>query len=225
MRCFTTTALGVFVTALALTGCAGHAEPANTSTSGSAHQEGGTVAPALLSSIALSKRLLDESDLGEGYVRMPDQPKRHDDVTVTGCPALAQLGDEAATGGGLTFPRQAKASFTYAGGNSSLDLSEELYSDSEAKLSDGMSRVFEAMTSCPTYQLLVGGSPITVTTQTATAPRLGDERWSQLLTFTTGGRSTVVKQTAVRTGTVVVTVAGSPALVDAHLARAVDKAG
>lgn len=55
-------------------------------------------------------------------------------------------------------------------------------------------------------------------------PKLGEERWSQLLTFTAGGRSSVVKQTAVRTETVVVVVSGSAALVDVHVAKAVDKA-
>ncbi|MFG2887836.1 hypothetical protein ACGFYV_37140 [Streptomyces sp. NPDC048297] len=56
------------------------------------------------------------------------------------------------------------------------------------------------------------------------APRLGDERWSLLLTFTTGGRGSVMKQTAVRTGTVVVVVSGSPSLVDAHMRKACSKA-
>jgi hypothetical protein len=72
--------------------------------------------------------------------------------------------------------------------------------------------------------VLVGNTSITVTTQELPAPKLGDERWSQLLTFTAGGRSSVVKQTAVRTGTVVVVVSGNAALVDAQLAKAVDKA-
>ncbi|ELS55187.1 hypothetical protein [Streptomyces viridochromogenes] len=42
--------------------------------------------------------------------------------------------------------------------------------------------------------------------------RLGNEQWSQLLTFTARGRSSIVKQTAVRTGTVVVVVSGGPSL-------------
>ncbi|MFJ6884036.1 hypothetical protein ACIQRC_04255 [Streptomyces californicus] len=52
---------------------------------------------------------------------------------------------------------------------------------------------------------------------------MGDEQWSQLLTLSSGGRSSIVKQMAVRTGTVVVVVSGSLGLVDAHLAKAVDK--
>ncbi|MFR0363346.1 hypothetical protein [Streptomyces sp. MCC20] len=87
-----------------------------------------------------------------------------------------------------------------------------------------MDRIFEAITSCPTYQVLAGSTPVTVTTQKVFVARVGDEHWSQLLTFTAGGRSSIVKQTAVRTGTVVVVVSGSPALVDAHMRKAVAKA-
>ncbi|MBC2878099.1 MULTISPECIES: hypothetical protein [Streptomyces] len=53
------------------------------------------------------------------------------------------------------------------------------------------------MTSCPTYQVVVGNAPIAMTTQKAPAPKLGDEQWSQILTFTVDGRATMVKQTAV----------------------------
>ncbi|MGW3660890.1 hypothetical protein ACWD6R_36910 [Streptomyces sp. NPDC005151] len=49
-----------------------------------------------MSSAALAKRLLDEHDLGEGYSRKPESTKRHDDVTVIGRPALAELGEAAA---------------------------------------------------------------------------------------------------------------------------------
>jgi hypothetical protein len=80
------------------------------------------------------------------------------------------------------------------------------------------------MLSCPSYQLASGSTVIDIGTEESTAPDLGDEQWSQLLTFTTDGRSTVVKQTAVRIGAVIVVVAGSAALVDAHLEKAVAKA-
>ncbi|TQE35938.1 hypothetical protein [Streptomyces ipomoeae] len=63
-----------------------------------------------------------------------------------------------------------------------------------------------------------------VTTQKVLVARLGDEQWSQLLTFAAGGRSSIVKHTAVRTGTVVVVASGSPGLVDAHVRKAVAKA-
>ena len=77
---------------------------------------------------------------------MPQRTVAHDDVTVIGCPALAKLGGDVATGASLAFPRKAKASFTYAGGSSS-ELTEELYSDTEDKISRSVGRIFEAMTS------------------------------------------------------------------------------
>ncbi|MEV6480355.1 hypothetical protein [Streptomyces sp. NPDC051576] len=45
-----------------------------------------------------------------------------------------------------------------------------------------------------------------------------------MLTFTVSGRSSVVKQTAVRPGTVVVVLSGSSALVDALVEKALDRA-
>ncbi|MEV0577179.1 hypothetical protein [Streptomyces sp. NPDC050392] len=177
----------------------------------------------LLSSVALATRLLNESDLGRGYLRKPEHPAQHDDVTVIGCPALSKLGGDAATGGMLSFPRKAKAAFTYGG--SSSEVSEELYSDSAEKLSHDIGRIFESMTGCPTYQVLAGGTPIEMASQKLPAPHgLGYEQWSQLLTFSTGGRSTVVKQTAIREGSLLLIVSGSPALVDRHLDKALDKA-
>ncbi|MGW5868317.1 hypothetical protein ACWFRJ_39930 [Streptomyces sp. NPDC055239] len=176
-----------------------------------------------LTSAALETRLLDQSDLGSGYLRKPERPAaQHDDVTVIGCPALNKLGGDAATGGTLTFPRKAKADFTY--GDSSSEISEELYSDSANKLSDGIGRIFDAMTGCPTYQVVAGGTAIDMASQKLPAPHgLGDEQWSQLLTFTAGGRSTVVKQTAIRDGSMLLILSGSPALVDRHLDKALAK--
>ncbi|MGW0711755.1 hypothetical protein ACWD4G_38355 [Streptomyces sp. NPDC002643] len=225
MRLSTTTALGLSaLTILALAGCSTRTEPATTATSTSsstpAHQDGTAEASAPLSSAELKTRLLSESDLGEGYTRTPQPTVRHDDVTVIGCPALAELGGDTATGTSLSFPRKAKASFTYAGSSSS-ELSEELYSDSAAKLSQSIGTVFDAMLSCPTYQVVSGSTVIDMGTTKTSAPQLGDERWSQLLTYSAGGQSSVVKQTAIRTGNVMVIVSGSPALVDAHLADAV----
>ncbi|MCX5238964.1 hypothetical protein OG824_27555 [Streptomyces prunicolor] len=226
MRLSTTTALGLSaLTILALTGCSGSTEPTTTSTMSStpAHQSGNAAkASAPLSSAELSERLLNESDLGEGYTLKPQHAVRHDDVTVLGCPALAKLGGDTATGGSLSFPRKAKASFTYAG--SSSEMSEELYSDTAAKLSKGIGMVFDAMVSCPTYQVVSGSTVIDMGTTKASAPELGDEQWSQLLTYSAGGQRSVVKQTAIRTGKVLVIVSGSPALVDAHLADAVQAA-
>ncbi|MEU7202851.1 hypothetical protein [Streptomyces sp. NPDC045470] len=74
------------------------------------------------------------SDLGTGYARKPQRPDQHDDVTVIGCPALNDLGGDAAVGGSLNFSLHAKVTFTYGSGS---EVSEELYSDSAGKLSNG----------------------------------------------------------------------------------------
>jgi hypothetical protein len=222
-----TAALGLTaVTVLAVPACStGTRTNPETVSSGQAGKPSGTGQNAApLSSAALKTRLLDESDLGSGYLREPEPALRHDDVTVVGCPALSKLGGDAATGGPLTFPRTAKTTFAY-GGSSNSQVSEELYSDSAEKLSDGVGRIFDAMTGCPAYQVVAGGAAIDVASQKLTAPRrLGDEQWSQLLTFSTGGQSTMVKQTAIRAGSVLVIVSGSPALVDRHLDKALAKA-
>ncbi|MEU9155039.1 hypothetical protein AB0D59_31900 [Streptomyces sp. NPDC048417] len=216
-----TTALGITAALLALPAC-------STDTTGTKHQTSssssrtGKPSGAVQNPAALGSRLLDQSDLGSGYLPKPERPAQHDDVTVIGCPALSELGGDAATGGTLAFPHKAKADFTY--GNSSSEISEELYSDSPNKLSDGIDRIFDAMTGCPTYQVVAGGTPVDVTSQKLPVPHRGDEEWSQLLTFLAEGRSTVVKQTAIRDGSLLLVVSGSPALVDRHLDKALAKA-
>ncbi|MFD9069820.1 hypothetical protein [Streptomyces lasiicapitis] len=227
MRRYTTTALGLgaVFTVLALTGCSRSTVPADASAASTtpAHRDGSTPAASTpLSSAQLNKRLLIESDLGEGYNRKPETVRRNDDVTVVGCPALERLGSDAATGSGLDFTRKAKASFTYTGSNS--EVSEELYSDSAAALSRGIGKVFDAMLSCPSYQVASGSTVVDMGTEMSAAPDLGDEQWSQLLTFSADGQPSVIKQTAVRTGNILVIVSGSPGLVDAHLDKALDKA-
>lgn len=220
----TTTALGITAALLAVPACSTGTEPDTAPSTHVRKPADAAQRAALLSPAALETRLLDESDLGSGYLRKPERPAQHDDVTVIGCPALSELGGGAATGGALTFPRKAKASFTYAGSSSS-EISEELYSDSANKLSDGIGRIFDAMTGCPTYQVVAGGTAIDMASQKLPAPhQLGDEQWSQLLTFSAGGRSTVVKQTAIRDGSLLLIVSGSPALVDRHLEKALAKA-
>ncbi|MFD6434544.1 hypothetical protein [Streptomyces venezuelae] len=214
-----TTILGITAALLAVPACSTDtAPPARTEKPADAPRQA-----APLSSATLETRLLDESDLGAGYLSRPERPAQHDDVTVIGCPALSELGGDAATGGTLSFPRQAKADFTYGG--SSSEISEELYSAGATKLSHGIGRIFDAMTGCPTYQVVSGDTSIDVASQKLPAPRgLGDEQWSQLLTFSTAGRSTVVKQTAIRDGSLLLIVSGSPALVDRHLDKALTKA-
>ncbi|TWV58542.1 hypothetical protein FRZ03_00470 [Streptomyces misionensis] len=220
-----TTALGITAVLLALPACSTDTTATKhqtSSSSGTGKPSGAVQNPVALSSDALGARLLDPRDLGSGYLPKPERPAQHDGVTVIGCPALNELGSDAATGGTLAFSHKAKADFTYGG--SSSEISEELYSDSAKKLSDGITRIFNAMIGCPTYQVVAGGTPVGVTSQKLSAPQLGDERWSQLLTFTSGGRSTVVKQTAIRDGSLLLVVSGSLALVDRHLDKALAKA-
>ncbi|MFI1060478.1 hypothetical protein ACH4TC_01130 [Streptomyces spororaveus] len=223
-----TIAIGLTVFAsLAVSGCSG-STPAGTASpledlSGQpkiAASKAGTP----LSSAVLTERLLAEADLGQDYTRKPESAARHDDVTVIGCPALEQLGGDAAGGGGsLDFPNKAKATFVYSGSTGS-EVAEELYSDAAPKLADGTKQIFDAMTGCPAYQVVIGSRPVKITTQKLAAPALGDQAWSQLLTFTAGGQDSIVKQTAVRTGAVLLIVSGSPALVDSHVEKALAKA-
>ncbi|MEW1616059.1 MULTISPECIES: hypothetical protein [unclassified Streptomyces] len=218
-----TTILGITAALLAVPACSTDSVDSQPTTGPAARPGKATSGTTVLSSAALESRLLDEGDLGSGYLRKPERPAQHDDVTVVGCPALNELGGDAAIGGSLSFPRKARVSFTYNG--SSSEVSEELYSDSANKLSEGIGRIFEAMTGCSTYQVVAGGTPINMASQKLSPPRgLGDEQWSQLLTASAAGRSTVVKQTAIRAGSLLLIVSGSPALVDRHLDKALDKA-
>ncbi|MER6556752.1 hypothetical protein ABT300_03145 [Streptomyces sp. NPDC001027] len=220
-----TTVLGITAALLTVSACSTDTTSTkhNHSASAPTGSPADTTQAAPLTSAALETRLLDQSDLGSGYLRKPERLTQHDDVTVNGCPALSELGGDAATGATLTFPRKAKTAFTYGG--SSSEISEELYSDGANKLSDGIGRIFDAMTGCPTYQVVAGGTPIDIASQKLPTPHgLGDEQWSQLLTFSAGGRSTVVKQTAIRDGSLLLIVSGSPALVDRHLDKALTKA-
>lgn len=175
------------ITVLALPACSTNtteAKPVSPPSTQSKKSAGPGRNAAPLSSAALEERLLDVSDLGAGYARKPERPARHDDVTVLGCPALNGLGGDAAMGGSLDFPRRAKVTFTY-GDASDSEVSDELYSDSAGKLSNGTNRIFKAMTGCPKYQVLVGGTTVDIATQKVVSPRVGDERWSQVMTKAT----------------------------------------
>jgi hypothetical protein len=213
MRVLTLAALGVTTALLALPGCSpstapGRA-PATPLATTAPYRDGNNGNGAPLSSATLETRLLTQHDLGDGYIRSPESSTVHDDITVLGCPALRALGGEAATGGSLSFARRAKTGF--ANRSSRAELSEELYSDTADALSAGTNRIFDTMTGCPSYRVLVGGTTIGVSTQELDPPALGDEQWSQLMTFTADGRNTVVKQTAVRVDNVLVVLSGSPA--------------
>ncbi|MFI1652803.1 hypothetical protein ACH4XT_38545 [Streptomyces avidinii] len=177
---------------------------------------------APLSADQLGPRLLDIVDMGSDYRVQPQQDSKHDDIAVVGCPAMEKLGG-AAAGGALDFPTQAKVTFAY-NGSADSEVAEEIYTDTEDKLSSGTRTIFDAMAACPKYQLASGSTPIDVTTQKVTAPERGDERWATVMTLTSGGRTTMIKQVAVRSGTVLVVLSGSPGLVDTHLGKALDKA-
>ncbi|MFG2978854.1 hypothetical protein ACGFYY_38435 [Streptomyces sp. NPDC048331] len=212
-------------TSLALSGCS-KSSPAGSAaivTPAGQPKSGAAAASTPLSSAMLAGRLLTAADLGPDYTLKPETTSRHDDVTVIGCPAMEQLGGDAVAGGTLDFPNKAKATFAYSGGKGS-EVSEELYSDTAPKLSAGTARIFDAMTSCPVYQMVIGSRPVKITTQKLAAPALGEQAWSQMLTFTAGGQDTIIKQTAVRIGSVLLIVSGSPALVDSHAEKALSKA-
>ncbi|MCY0935949.1 hypothetical protein OTB74_17365 [Streptomyces sp. H34-S4] len=220
-----TTGLTVAVS-LAISGCSGSTPSGSASPLGKPSGQtpsGASASSSPLSSSELAGRLLAEADLGQDYTRKPEKTARHDDVTVIGCPSLEQLGGDAAAGGSLDFPNKATATFLYSGSTGS-EISEELYSDTAPKLTDGTKRIFDAMTGCPVYQVVIGSKPVKISTQKLAAPALGDEAWSQLLTFTAGGQDSIVKQTAVRTGAVLLVVSGAPALVDSHVEKALAKA-
>jgi hypothetical protein len=223
----TATALSLLALSACSTNSSSTTESSPAPSAAAPKRDEGSGSVTVLSSEHLRGRLPTTEDLGEGYAPKPQRDDRRgpgrDDVTVNGCPALERLGGEAGAGGSLDFPRRAKAAFTYTGSHDA-ELSVELYSDTVARLSASTGRIFEAMTECPVYQVVIGSTPVKVGTQKVPAPGLGDEQWSQLLTFTTGGRESIVKQTAVRTGAVLVVVSGSPALVDTHIERALAKA-
>ncbi|MCY0931513.1 hypothetical protein OTB20_36090 [Streptomyces sp. H27-H1] len=214
------TALG----ALLLTGCAETAAPSAPASSSQAPAKSGgkSAAPSkALTSAELGPRLLDLIDLGSDYRVKPESTSKNDDMAVVGCPALEALGS-GPSDGSLDFPNQAKVSFAYASKDS--DLSEEVYSDTEDKISSRSQEIFTAMGSCPKYQMVSGSTPIDVTVQKVTAPQRGDEQWGHILTLTAGGRPSVMKQIAVRSGNVLIVLSGSPALVDAHVDKALAKA-
>lgn len=79
------------------------------------------------------------------------------------------------------------------------------------------------MLSCPSYQVTSGSTVVDMGTEKTFTPDLGDEQWSQLLTYSASRQRSVVKQTAIRTGNILVIVSGSTGLVDAHLDKALAK--
>lgn len=112
----------LFLSALAVFpvgGCSTSGVPSNHVASSATALSGNASLSVLLSLAALTKRLLNKGDLGEGYPRTPPRRATQDAVAVIGCPALERLGADAATGAGLDFFRKARASFAYSGGGGS----------------------------------------------------------------------------------------------------------
>ncbi|MFD8316296.1 hypothetical protein [Kitasatospora purpeofusca] len=211
----TTIALAGALLALTVTACSsssGHTGP------GAAAAE-----PAPLTTQQLQQRLLTTTELGSDYVQSTSSTVRTGDVGMQGCPALEKL---AGTSGGkpLAFTAKATAGFAYTGPDGVSVLSEELHSDTAAKLSSGVKALFDAYASCPSFQMTAGSSPVQITIAKMTPAPLGDEQYRQTMTIATSTSTTVIEQAAVRVGTVEVMLTGAPGLVEKQLPQAVQKA-
>ncbi|WP_327258277.1 hypothetical protein [Streptomyces sp. NBC_01244] len=174
----------------------------------------------------LRLRLLTGADLGQDYTEVPTSPARTDGVGMSGCPALEKL-DGPSGDGALDFATRVKASFTYSEttGGSISKLGEELYSDTPAKLAQSTKALFDAYASCPSFNLNSGTTPVKIEIKKETPPKgLGDEQYAQTMTVVTGSSTTVLRQTAVRAGTIMVMLSGEPSLVTKELPAAVQKA-
>ncbi|MFJ7779342.1 hypothetical protein [Streptomyces yangpuensis] len=173
----------------------------------------------MLPSERLAERLLTTDDLGPGYATHLAATTGSPDASVEGCPQLEQLGS-AVDNPYAMFPNQGKRVFTGPGGT---QLTEELYSAPPKDLSARVGRITTAMSACPSYQLVTATTVAEVRTQAVPVPRLGDEQWGQVLTVT-GGRRTVVQQTVIRDGAVLLVLSGNPAEVTVHGQTALAKA-
>ncbi|MFD4247529.1 hypothetical protein ACFWP3_38990 [Streptomyces sp. NPDC058525] len=174
----------------------------------------------VLPSERLAERLLTAADLGPGYAARPAATMASSEASVEGCPQLEQLGS-AVDNPYSMFPNQGKRVFAGPGGT---QLTEELYSAPPKDLSAGAGRIMTAMSACPSYQLVTATTVAEVHTQAVPVPRLGDEQWGQVVTVTADGRRTVVQQTVIRDGAVLLVVSGSPAEVTVHGQTALAKA-
>lgn len=168
--------------------------------------------------------LLTTDDLGPGYTQSetPDDgkaadPHRYDDVGMSGCPALEELSKHSDE---VQFATKTSAGFRFGADS---ELGEELHSDTPDKLSAGLRRLMHAQTSCPTYTMTSGSTPLTVTVHKDSAPRPGPDSYAYTTTLNGPGGTSVLKTAAVRRGTVLVMLVGAPALVDGHIKAAVAK--
>ncbi|MFF3957410.1 hypothetical protein ACFYY1_29985 [Streptomyces sp. NPDC001890] len=175
--------------------------------------------PKPLAEGALGALLLSQADLGTGYVQVEEKPDsgEFDDVSVQGCPSLEKLGQ---SGDETMFAAKAEASFTY---DTDATLGEELHSDRPSVLSSKLRKLFGTYTSCPTYTMTAGTTPIEVKVTKSSTPELGDEQFAYTSTMELPSGKQVLKTMAVRQGNVVVMLVGAPALVDRHMEAAVGK--
>jgi hypothetical protein len=179
-----------------------------------------TKEPRPLTDGELQPLLLSQADLGAGYVHDPtkaDVTGKYDDVAVQGCPSLEKLGK---SGEETKFAAKAEANFTY---DRHATLGEELHSDRPTVLSRKLRSLFGAYTSCPSYMMTAGTTPIEVKVTKSVTPRLGDEQFAYTSTMELPSGAQVLKTLAVRKGNVAVMLVGAPALVDRHIKTAVGK--
>ncbi|MCX4826373.1 hypothetical protein OG883_42795 [Streptomyces sp. NBC_01142] len=176
--------------------------------------------PKPLAEGALRPLLLSQADLGTGYVQVQEKSDsgKFDDVSVQGCSALEKLGQ---SGDETMFAAKAETSFTYD--DTDATLGEELHSDRPSVLSSKLRGLFGAYTSCPTYTMTAGTTPIEVKVAKSATPELGDEQFAYTSTMELPSGAQVLKTMAVRKGNVAVMLVGAPALVDRHMKTAVGK--
>ncbi|AJT61753.1 hypothetical protein T261_0060 [Streptomyces lydicus] len=136
---------------------------------------------------------------------------------MSGCPALEELGKHSDE---VQFATKTSAGFTFG---TDSELGEELHSDTPSKLSAGLRRLVRAQTSCPTYTMTSGSTPVTVTVHKDAAPSPGPDAYAFTTTLNGPSGTSVLKTAAVRRGNVLVTLVGAPALVDRHIKAAVAK--
>ncbi|MBZ4322028.1 hypothetical protein [Streptomyces huiliensis] len=172
-----------------------------------------------LDAARLRTRLLTLADLGPGYTEVPDDGKDDADSGATGCGPMERL---SARMPALKLAAEAKTSFRYDKTENS-GMAVELGSDSPARISAVYKEIYGAFNSCPSFSFMEGTTPTRTTSAKPELPPLGDERFGTLLTLEGANGPVVIKYVAVRKGSVVVNLMGSPALVDKHIGTAVDK--
>ncbi|MCZ1012073.1 hypothetical protein [Streptomyces lydicus] len=175
--------------------------------------------PKPLAERALRPLLLSQADLGTGYVQVHEKTDngKFDDISVQGCSSLEKLGKR---GEDLKLGSKAETSFTY---DTDATLAEELHSDRPSLLSSKLRTLFGAYTSCPSYTMTAGTTPIKVKVAKSDTPNLGDEQFAYTSTMNLPSGAQVLKSLAVRKGNVAVMMVGAPALVDKHIKTAVGK--